>query len=500
MTKGAFRLPISAGGSLPDPATYCPAAGYILDPAIYNPPIEFISPELSDESIILLCSNTGSNTIQLSGNGALTYTVYDSSDNIITSQNKATGVSFIYNFPTDVPNTYYKVKITPQVSNHISVFAVGTHTIYGKNQPIEAAILNCPYLTTALTMFMNLVSLKDCKIISTLDSCVSLDQMFYGTSILTFKFPPSLPVCSTINYLFYQSGIISIDFNNCNLPLLTTAAYVCQYCYSLLGVNVNITAPKLYDLKYFLANCFAATFAYFDFAISDISSTVNFSSLINSCSKLKYVIFPDFGNIERTINCNAMGGTLPELVEMTYRGDMYLTDTSPFSACNKLKKIRCTGNMRFASSQWNFGTNSTVDEVIFEKNVSGVLSSNNLTIRSLTIAGTQNLDSYAWQTYNMTSFNFPNMVCANSFWLLSSGLVASQFTEVVINWAACGFSGGTAGSPKVIVRATLTVAQLEAIWTLLPTVGVATYIEFKYSTNYAAANKTIATAKGYVFA
>lgn len=483
---------------LPDPAVYCPANGYEYNPIIYTPPIPMMTPPA--ESILLLCSNLGTNLITLNGTGSLTYKVYDSVGTLVISQNLASGAVFTYSYPTSASVPYYTIIITPQVSNHILTFYVYSNTSFGKNQPIYKAIINAPYLTTMQGMFSTVTSLVACDIISTVDSVTDMSSCFNGTSITYFKFPVHMNAVTTLQYLFQNSNIIAVDFNNCSFPLLTIMSYMFNGASYLKSLTMTITAPKVYAFISLATSCIALTYCNMDFAPAPTTGTVAFDNAFNGDKKLETLILPNFAASAIPFVFSYLVNGCTALKTINYRGNINCTGTSymPIYLCPNLNTITTEGDTLITGSAGllDSGQYSTMQYIIIKKGFTGIISNTGIGVRTITFLQTfTTLVQVICTSKAISEFNYP-WLRLTKLWI---GQAGAPIHVLAVDWVNSVFVTGTSSSPAIYVGGAFSAAELNAIYTALPVAAAPTYITFSPCVGYSTSTKTIATLKNYLF-
>jgi len=482
----------------PDPAVYCPTNGYVYDPVVITPPIPIPTPP--DESITLLCSNFLSNTIYCIGTGALTYTVYDSTGAVIFTQNKLSYTYFTYNYSVSAANPYYTIIATPQIANHILTFAIASHASYQYNQPIYAAWIKAPYMTSWQGMFTYLITLQACTILSTADNVTQMGSMFNASGILSFKFPSSMNALLTANLLFTSSMIKTVDFNNCSFPLLTNASEMFNGCKYFRSLDMTITAPKLVLMDKFCQLNTSLKTANMNFDVTNITQNIGMDNCFNSCTLLESVTLPNFSNSTYTITLSYFVNYCTALKYITYRGTLRVNSSiySPIYKCPNIDTIRVKGDVVWISGSFalvDTGQYSQCPHVIFEKNINNVIMTTGCKDMQF-LQDITNILNFQCSDGEFTSFNHPTMTFNR---LVMGHRPGYKITNLNINWAGCVFPAGTSTVPIIYFGGSYTAADCNAIYSALPVASVPTYIDFRTCAGYSTSTKTIATAKNYLF-
>lgn len=487
------------------PELICPAAGWVYEPEVWEPPIEV--EEQTDQSIILICSNTLSKSVDLRTLAASTYKVYDSAGLMLYTEDKNSNVSFVYNFPEEAPaDSYFKIVITPQAGNNITRFYVNNNSSFGKNQPIHAAYFYTPFITAASSAFYSVKSLYRCEILVDMDDCTDMMAMFRDTSIYSFKFPSSLAKLSICNQMFQDSKIRTVNFNFCNLPEALNMSYMFYNATELRGdLIVNCTAPKCYNYEYFAYGAKKIKKLFFDYSVSNVASTVSYKYLIYNCLELTEIITHDFGTGRKDVNFQYFLRNAPLCREILFRGDIRAINTSINASSNmfSLKKITFTGELENLSSSFlSINKECPIEQIIFEKLVIGYVplsGSQNYNLKEIVLSEpADSVVSLRMLNDYITSFNYPTLRCT-FLWLGRQLSSPKILTSIEVDWAGSTWEEGTSSFPSILIRADISAAQLNAIYTALPTAASPTYVQFSDCAGYADSDTSIATAKNYVF-
>lgn len=472
MTKGAFRLPISAGGSLPDPATYCPAAGYIKNPEIYEQPIEIGTPSI--EQILLLCSNESPGVVSVkctTSAGQYTTEVYDTDNNLISSVNTNSGTQYNYYFPI-VVFAYYIVKIYPTTggSNIQSFTTYNPVTNFVYNWPIYQAKFNTPNITSLATAFKSIPKLKEIQFNCTLNYLTSFANTFESGGLLQFIFPTNLPALTTAANMFTNNlSILNIDMYDSNLPELTTMYY---FCSSTNGNKLkkfrfpSIGLPKLTTMQ----QAFYKAAIEGEFIIPEMPLLVTIISSFQYTLNLTSIKWDGYfyslpGGAFTSVN-NYTGAT-------KFQHPKYMATMASSTELNTDFKTFIMPDVCSGTDPGTAWINQQATKEYISGNLDNSLAASNYYVG---LGG----------AYLLRSFNCPKLRC-RSLTLMS----APFLTSVIIDYANSNFI--TAGN--VILKGALSKTEIDRIFSELPV--MAKTIDVRTNPGYATCDKTIATAKGW---
>ena len=484
--------------ALPDPAVYCPANGYVYDPDFYTPPIPIPTPP--DESITLLCSNLLSNTIYCTGTGNLTYTVYDSTGSVVFTHNKTSNQYFTYSYSLSALVPYYTIIVTPQVASHIFTFYIASHATYQYNQPIYAAWIKAPNMTSWSSMFNFVITLQSCTILSTADSVTTAGGMFNASGILNFTFPSSMNALTVANLMFTNSMIKTVNWNNCSFPLLTNLSEMFNGCKFFRSLDMTITAPKLIYMDKFCYLNTSLTMANMNFDVTNITANIIMDNCFNSCTLVESVTLPNFSNSIYTITFSYIVNYCTALKYLTYRGTIRIGTSvySPIYKCPNIDTVRATGDIVWVSgtaAMFDTGQYSICPHLIIEKNINNSIAMTGVKDLQF-LQDISNILSFQCLDGEFTSFNHPTMTFNR---LVMGHRPTAKITDLNINWAGCAFPSGSSSTPVIYFGGSYTASDCNAIYTALPVASVPTYIDFRTCAGYSTSTKTIATAKNYLF-
>lgn len=510
-------LPI---GGNPNPATYCPANGYILDPSIYIPPVSV--PESTEDSIIFICNAARGNfdlqtrNIELSANagGAVyEYKVYDSANVLVDSFTSS--VKWVnFNFPSNTG--YYTVKITIQQSNYHFTGCWNSGSSVALEGCFEAAIFNTPSL-----YIFGLAGMKNLKSVNFISSVSSI-----GTMARSFEW------CTSLEYFKIKS-------TDNNLPLLYNIAALFNYCYGLKSVDLSEmiltkqattflaewvfgNARNCTDIKlpaYFpvtrLYGLFSGTLKLTNlqmFTNNDAQLTESLlSGVFYNCGYEGDIVFPELKLMPNTNISDFFNGCRARYVKMV--GDWsnvtlanYIFNNMPLveeiETPRKLSATIITGSScfntvmpalkKYIGPDVGFmgvpAADCPLQSITGESDTPTLTGTNQATVTIPTGASVR---------ANLTVLQ---MVKLRVRRFLAGTTAATKFanlTTLEIDWANSSWADVTV--PQLAISANLDSTEINRIFNALPVVSAKT-LNLWFCTGYSAADKTIATNKGWLLA
>jgi hypothetical protein len=350
------------------PELICPANGYVLEPGQddYVPPI--ITPEPSNEEIVILCHNSGAKCYkaQCGVSGGKWYVeVYDGNGNYIeTSAELSNGNHYSYDFPSGYEYFIFKLKIVGAYSfTYYKASQYSTAPWYG-DYPILEAKFNTPNLTSLNAAFYNVIAIRKVTFVSTLDYLTSMQSMFYSGGMKIFTFPPSLPALTTVYGMFQANNTIEkIDMSGCNVPLLSSLYYFCYQSNSLYEVKLPaslpeattlssafrdssikklqmpISAPKVTNYSYL---CYNAYYLTGEVIIPESQVCTTISSCFQNCYKVQKVIIQ--GNFLALAQSTNIFNACKSAIELEFPRNMgnASADYTTIYTCDSLIKVTLT--------------------------------------------------------------------------------------------------------------------------------------------------------------
>lgn len=479
-----------------------PANGYIPDPgAPYIPPIDIGVP--NEEEITLLCADSfpGYVSFRTSISSAKKYyvEVYNSLDVLIeTSDLLNNSAQYTYWFPTN-DGKYYKLIIRPEPTYSITSFYISSLSGYPTNQQVLQAKFNTPNITSLASAFFNIIAIKSCEFISSLDYLTTLYYTFSGSGINYFKFPDSLPALTTLQSCFSNSDIIRIDsFAECYLPILnnlssfvnattnlmalsmpyslpelTNISYMCRDS-NIRSLSLPTSMPKITTAAYMIDGCLllegevivpemplCTTLAYFASdcvklnklrLLGDYSSLTTFQNLLYKCANVELFEMPRILVKENITVSNMLYNTTS--LQYLILPDVWSASSIPrfsnWSINYVFKSI--TGNFLNVNCQFEFQSVSKYNEII----------------------------------------DCPNMRCSYFAINGNQGMCAVKYVN--IDWVNSNFNLAT--SVVLQISADLDAAELDRIGALI-TSGTGKTAKLSLCTGYSTMNQTLWTDKGW---
>jgi hypothetical protein len=509
MTIGAFRFPmikIEGGGGDPNPAVYCPANGYIIDPDIYIPEFE-IPVEETDEKIVLIVSSEMDSAVsfiaQVSSTGQYTSKVYNMVGElkltVNTNNNVITHLSLLPSYGSLHSDGFYRFKviITPAIiTNSLTLFSLSARSGFGENGwPIKEAHFytpniiylsgtfstrakimtyikfysSCDSLTVINSFAVSCLSLIECILPTTMNSVTNINSMFmYDTELRKVQWPEILPECLSANSLFERGGLKKLNDTNNKLPVMpkvTAINNMFQYNNVIEEVEISNDFPLL-------ENC--SNFVLWSTSIKTLKMTGN------------------VGN--PTLGCNMdwyYGYNYDKLIEVRYPTTLYLTGIQPATmgkSCYNLKKIILPTTMFTFASANNATYLGSLEDCYALSEITQVINGSNDVCYRVALVDTFNIISYWQPTFKLYGF------------YISGGTAARpmKLSSLECDWAVIQSSNFYGGAIAFSIRyASFDVTEINRIFTALPSITVTGTIDFRNNPGYAACNKAIAQAKGW---
>jgi len=491
----------------------CPMVGYELTPTgVFVSPITIPTPEA--EEIQLLISNEAPYSLYFSITLSAGNARFEIFDEFGASVNVYNGIYWLYTFAAAQPLKFYTVKITPiNVGAKILTFKKENYT--GNNDwNVYYAKFNTPNLTSMSQAFLGIIALKGCEFNCTLNELTNFGYTFQNTSVGTFTFPASLPKCTYTTSMFKgDKELISVDMNNCQMPLCNSMDSMFMDCFKLLTVNFTCYIPLVTTLNQWFRNSRLLRNLTINWGIvyPVLSSTNCFDYAFYGCDSLVEIDIA-------ACNPNSLNYT--------------------FQYCNNLRKITLRGNWTSFTVGYSPIQYSNVEEFIFPNSIKanasftliGGYKLKKITMPSSFIApfttfsggffGAGNLTSLlafvgsASVVYTRGSLTiFPQMLFDNCIGLkrFDQPLMQTQYLRikcialeyVEINWAD-SFFGATTGQNLVDLRScNLGVTEINRIFGKLPDLtgsGFTYQIRVSANPGYATCTQSIATNKGWTVA
>lgn len=492
---GKFHLPVSAGGSLPDPAVFCPINGYydptLPIPYIKDTAIPTITPD--DGSIVLFMTSAWDNAFNIQCSNSLSqktrYTVYGAGDAVLYTVDQNNNTTLFYQFTStggilmDSGLYLFKVVMKPATTGVLTAMSFQTKSTYAPNGwPVLEAHIKAPgllnlnssfqsqkylkfakfyanhnSLTSLSSTFYDCISFVECHMDVQMNALVSLSSTFRNTPALEMlTLPTTLPLLGSLSLTFYNCGLKSSPQLPLILPECTTATQSFSSMQRLSGTLIIPDMPKCLDVTYM----------------------VSYLPLVTKITFLG-------GPIPNTGAGMSLAWSNPNLVEIDMgptrwgKSGVAWTLAYLFDTITSLRKLTLppqfigmsTPNaMQLVYNGINYGITeiNTVDwsqcaAFSMCPNLGALIRFDQPTLKVLTL------------TFNGSSLRY------NALEYLEIDWINSPFQSAGINISYCSFPA----------------AELNRIFTALPVTGTAKTITCSNNPGYATCDKTIATAKGW---
>lgn len=311
----------SEGGSNPDPAVYCPANGYIIDPSVYVPdPVvnaATSNPPDTGEITLTILSDSDRHTYfrVTTSTGSFRVKCYDPTGTLVSSLDLTSGSYYSESVPSDYE--YYRYVISA-VTGALTSFRAYTRTGYASiGAAIVACLVNCTTLTTCDQMFYGMQRLRYCEFLSAADSVTTFYRAFYNavnlekivmpssanaattladmcyntTSLVEAILPASMNALSNASQVFYNSSIRGTVTFPSSMPALTNLSSLFYGCSNIRKVTLPASAPLLASVTSMFRSCYSLE----DVTLpADLSLINSLSYTFYQCYKLKgEFIFPE---------------------------------------------------------------------------------------------------------------------------------------------------------------------------------------------------------------
>jgi hypothetical protein len=498
-------MPLSSEN--PDPATYCPANGYILDPNVVPTPLFEIPPGETNEKIILIVSSELDSAVSFScyitNTGQFKTQVYDMEGNIKYTVNTANNGTLNLELPTSYgtlqPEGYYlfKIVITPVLgTNSFSTFKIASRTGFAVNGwPVKEMHIYAPNLTSASGLTSALCKIMTfAKFYTNCNSLSSLANAFSGCTLLKkIILPPQMNALTLASYMFLNcSSLLEVVWPT-SLPEITSLAS----CFSYAGLKkctptnnpLPVSMPKLAAIN----NMFDYNNVIEEIEIpNDLPLLTNMSNFVLFSNKIKTVKFTGtIGESTAGVLFDWIAGYNPALTQFTFPPVFYCKgggQATQFKSCSALQKVVLPPTITYyITSLSNFSIFGRFEECVNLTQFTEITSGGNTVCVQLFFTSTKKLAVF-WQpklrlygaNMNATSTNRSILASFECDW---SQIQASNSLNgtIIFMFAYCNFD----------------VNEINRIFTALPTVTRICQIDFRNNPGYASCDKTIATAKGW---
>jgi hypothetical protein len=498
---------MTGSGTEPDPATYCPANGYIIDPDLPTEPTITIPADETDEKIVLLVSSQLDSAISFTcttSAGQFTTAVYDLSDTLISTVNTNSNTTLNLNLNSALGTTHpdgyslFKIIITPTTpTEHLRSYLIKSRSGYAANGwPLLEAHFYTPELTSMIGAFSSYCKmLRYLKFYTACDSLTTIATMCGTCSLLKEVYlPSSMNALTTANGAFTRAEALRvIEWPN-SLPECTDMARLYQY-----GGLKQMT-PTINTLPASLPKCttFASMFEY-NYVIeeleisNDLPLLVLCTNFVLWCTKIKYLKFT--GTVGDPVNgCNFQwlaGYNYESLTEVQFPPIIPLmvgsSQATQFKQCYVLKKIILPSSVNYISTTFQANILGRYDNCISLEEITEITSGSFDSAYGGFFTATKKIASF-WQPLIKMCY-FISSATSTAPYLLSS---------FEIDWSAIEIDNDYSQTINFSFRyCNFGLTEINRIFTALPTLTGSGTIDFRNNPGYAACNKTIATAKGW---
>ena len=482
----------------PNPAIYCPANGYFPSDS-WVPPVETLNPDGSGgDQILLLCDDLGGGAISVSftvNSGNRRFECLTTDMTVIYTQEQAANV-FNYIFPTQGTGTNYIIRLScVNPASSITIFARSAYTNYSTNHRILQAKFYTPNITSIASAFQGYTNFKELIFLTNVNLLSNMSYAFDGSGIESITWPAQMNGLTTFNYTFQNTynlkhvDISGVPFNMlsslsnmfrgsnigsiklpASLPEATNFSSFAQNAFFLKSCTIPTSMPKVTTISAMFTEC---KILEGDFIYPSMPLCTSISSSFYN-TRVRKIAFT--GSMPLCTTANSMAAyckNIEELVMPTELAATY-TDASFLLFTETLKKFTPPTNITFTVNWWGaFGNVLTHFDTCTQWG----------TNQHQVMAGSRNLTAFIQPTLRVTQL----VVGQNT-----SPSVNAPLTSVDIDFANSSFSA-TGG---LVIRAELPTAEINRIYTALPTVTGKT-IAVNTCPGFSGANHAIAQAKGW---
>lgn len=488
--------------------TICPARGY-YDP---NLPLPYIPdaaiPEITpnDGEIVLFMSTMwdaaiNCTTTRTGTTGQIRYAVYGADDTQIYTQDVNSNTAFYYEFPSSggilLASGYYGFKVVVKVATveALNTFKFSTKSGYAANGwPVIEAHIKAPTLTSLDSALLTQKALKYVK--------------FYGNH-------NSLTSCA--NFCSSATGLVECQMN-VEMNALTSLA------------SAFLNTEKL-DVLTLPANLDSITTIYQMLANSGLKASPPLPNSLPACTTAQTA----FNGMKRMagtlyipampacLNLTNIASNLPLVSKVIFRGS-YIPNTgaAAMSACNGCDMLEeidmSTGSWGTVGVPWNITYIASLCPSLKVIKLPTAIIAHVMPTSTLTLAQTVNASvteittcdfsqsqglNSTWNFSKVVVFNQPTLNCKSATFVFQGASSRPYLlSSLELDWVNC--VPLTAACYINCLYCNFSQAELERIYTALPDISTGySYtgtLKFFGSPGYTASNKTIATAKGWVFA
>lgn len=492
----------------PDPATYCPAYGYILNPDLPTPPSFVIPPNETDEKIVMIVSSEQDNAVSftctISNTGQFKTQVYDMAGTLkytVNTNNNATlNLDLLTSYGTLVAEGYYlyKIVITATiVTNVITRIVFVSRTGYGAyGWPVKEIHFYAPNLTTLSALAAAMLKMVTyVKFYANCNSLTNMQATFASCFLLKeIILPPQMNLLTTAASCFAYSSALRYITWPTSLPAITAM----NSCFTYGGLKKCTPTDNPLPASMPLLSTINSMFELND-VIEEIEIPNNLPALASMnnmfiwCKKLKTVKFTGIvGEPIAGASFDWVYGYNPSLTRFTYPPTFYCRgggQATQGKSCTELTKIVLPTTLYYyITTNTNFSMFGRFDENVKLTEISQVTAGGNAVCSFLFFSSVRTLQTF-WQPLLRV---FAVTLNCNS---TNKGIMSS----FEINWAEIQNSASLPGSNIALTFPynQFQVAEINRIFAALPVITVAGTIDFRNNPGYAACNKLLATAKGW---
>lgn len=334
-------------------------------------------------------------------------------------------------------------------------------------------------------------------------------QTFNNTVLNYYSFPATMPALSNMTMTFYGNiylKTVTMPTSAASLSILTSTFSGCN---SLESTSIPSNATSITDMNSTFMNCF------------NLNVNISLPATMNSCTTWYQTFY--YCSVMPSVTLPGSATAITTAYKMFYYCARITSLTFPatMNSCTTMESL-CEGDTSITSITFPTSANAltTLFKALMEcPNISNIALPNSLpalttwanfiylstqiatplTISSCTF-GTNQVDCGVWNRghLGLSSIYFPTLR-VTQFSNIPSGAVSELMstTSVEINWANSSYSG-TQSNTLELTYGKLTVAELNRIFTALPTVTGTKKIRIVGNTGTAGCTPSIATAKGWI--
>lgn len=485
----------------PNPAIYCPANGYFPDDS-WVPPVETVNPDGSGgDQILLLCDDLGGGAISVSftvSSGNRRFECLTTDMTVIYTQEQAANI-FNYIFPTQGTGTNYIIRLScVNPASNITVFARSFYTGYSTNHRILQAKFYTPNIISISGAFQSFTDFKEIIFLTNVNSLTNISNAFNGSGIEKATWPAQMNGVTTMQSAFQSTfNLKSLNLSGTSFNLLSNLSSAFRYS-SVSEIRLPASLPEATSFQNFAASTsFLKSFIlptsmpkvtridymFYDSKILEGDYTYPEMPLCTTYSgafyntRVRKIAFTG----AMPLCASSGGGTLAsgcslleELILPTELAATY-SDSNFLLNAVRLKKFTPPTNITFTAGWWGVFSGGLVEQ-----------------FNTATSWGTAQ-HQVSLQSHKLSAFNQPTLrVTQLVVGYNGSPVINAPLTSVDIDFANSSFSA-TGG---LVIRAELPTAEINRIYTALPTV-VGKTIAVNTCPGFAAANHAIAQAKGW---